>query len=110
MIRNIPNGYGRELLMAELDALGFQDTYDFLYLPIDTSTLCSVGYAFVNFEHPADAKRCQEVVQGHRFAHYMGKSKRRVAHVSVAHLQGLERNLKHYSCTAVLAIASDCCK
>jgi len=102
MIRNVPNRYCRSLFMQELDSLGFRGKYNFVYLPMDNATHWNVGYAFVNFEDPADAERCVHIMEGHEFARY--KQRRRVAQVSVAHIQGLERNLAHYSASAVSSL------
>eukprot|EP00928_Gymnodinium_smaydae_P042875 TRINITY_DN28834_c1_g4_i1.p1 TRINITY_DN28834_c1_g4~~TRINITY_DN28834_c1_g4_i1.p1 ORF type:complete len:375 (-),score=100.80 TRINITY_DN28834_c1_g4_i1:125-1183(-) len=102
MIRNIPNAYTQTQLIAELGELGFKDSYDFLYLPMDKNTAASIGYAFVNFLDADWAERCKTELEGYRF-----KSQRRgcckIATVSVAHLQGLEKNLAHYENTEVRA-------
>merc|ERR1719329_1251202 len=59
MIRNIPNVYSQRDLVAELEALGFcQESFDFLYLPVDNGTKSNVGYAFVNFVSEGFAKQC----------------------------------------------------
>lgn len=105
MIRNVPNRYTRDTLMRELDELGFAGAYDFVYLPVDSVTRCNVGYAFVNFEDPGEAARCQDTLQGYQFMWYR-TWKRRVAHVSVAHIQGLEKNLEHCNKTLVLSSAA----
>jgi len=100
MLRNIPNMYTRNMLVEELDSLGFQSEYDFLYLPMDKSTHWNVGYSFVNFKCPSAANRCADEVTGHVFRcddHGSGK----VAQVAIAHIQGLEKNLAYYSNTAV---------
>lgn len=102
MIRNVPNFFKQKKLMQELDRLGFEGKYDFLYLPIDTSTLWNVGYAFVNFEDPQQAKTCMEVIQGYDFG-LRQPNKRRPAQVSVAHIQGLADNLAHCTSTAMFA-------
>lgn len=91
MIRNIPGKYDQTDLTKELTAAGFGSSYDFLYLPIDRGTSDNVGYAFVNFIDPAVAASCMQSFSDRRFA---GSSKR--ARVSIAHLQGLEKNLAHY--------------
>jgi len=100
MIRNIPNVYTRAMLVEELGSLRLDGAYDFLYLPIDKSTLWNVGYAFVNFRDPVVAARCMKTMSSYVFncfEHGSGK----VTRVCEAHLQGLERNLAHYSNTAV---------
>jgi len=100
MIRNIPNRYTQREFMKEMEGLGFGGTYDFLYLPIDKGTLCNVGYAFVNFVDPCHAQRSMEVFKDYVFLKYR-KAKGKIAAVSVAHLQGLEANLRHYENSAV---------
>lgn len=96
MIRNIPNHYTQRQLIAELDDLGFAGTFDFLYIPLDKGTMSNVGYAFVNFVEPSNAEKCMASFQGYRFRRH-----RKIAAVSVAHIQGLEANLQHYEHAAV---------
>jgi len=96
MIRNIPNHYTQRQLINELDDLGFKGTFDFLYIPLDKGTMSNVGYAFVNFVEPEWAERCMAAFQNYRF-----KRHRKIAAVSVAHIQGLEANLAHYENAAV---------
>lgn len=96
MIRNIPNHYTQRQLINELDDLGFKGTFDFLYIPLDKGTMSNVGYAFVNFVEPEWAERCMTAFQSYRF-----KRHRKIAAVSIAHIQGLEANLAHYENAAV---------
>ncbi|CAE7236107.1 ML3 [Symbiodinium natans] len=100
MIRNIPNRYTQREFVRELDGLGFEGTYDFLYLPIDKGTLCNVGYAFVNFLEPVYAQRSMEVFHNYVFQRYR-KVRGKIAAVSIAHIQGLEANMRHYENSAV---------
>jgi len=100
MIRNIPNRYTQADLVAELESMGFVDTFDFLYLPVDKGTMGSVGYAFVNFVDPIWATACMQQLAGRRFRGNRRNSGK-PAVVSVAHLQGFEANMRHYGRVAV---------
>merc|ERR1712070_1213924 len=99
MIRNIPNRYSQRELINELKSLGFGGTFDFLYVPLDLGTMSNVGYAFVNFTDAAWAEKSMAVLQNHRFKRHRQAGK--VAAVSIAHIQGLDANLKHYEKSAV---------
>lgn len=106
MIRNIPGRYTQTDFLQELQAFGFDGTFDFMYLPIDKASSTNVGYAFVNFIDPSWAVKCQEVFEGYRFKRFQRASNGKVAKVSVAHLQGLEKNLQHYK-KAVVNMAKE---
>jgi hypothetical protein len=99
MIRNIPNKCSQRELIAELESVGFQGCFDFLYIPLDLGTMSNVGYAFINFTHPVHAALCMELLPKHHFRRQrkVGKG---VA-VCAAHMQGLEANLRHYEKSAV---------
>jgi len=86
--------------MKELEVLGFAGTFDFLYAPMDRSTKCTVGYAFVNFVDHKVAEKCIRTLQNHWFVSH-GRQRAKQARVSIAHIQGLEANLKHYKNAAV---------
>jgi len=113
MIRNIPNRYAQMELMAELEDLGFAGTFDFFYLPMDPGrrrkssdiamtkpNASNVGYAFVNFVDAFWAAKCMVVLDGYGFKLHRKVSKK-VASVSIAHLQGLEANRQHYANSSV---------
>jgi len=100
MIRNIPNRYTQRELIRELEHLGFGGAFDFLYVPVDKGTMCNVGYAFVNFLDHDQAARCMTVFDNYSFAKHR-KARGKIATVSVAYIQGLEANIRHYEHAAV---------
>jgi len=100
MIRNIPNRYTQRELIRELESLGFDGTFDFLYVPMDKGTMCNVGYAFVNFVNHEEAARCMQVFDNYPFTKHR-KARGKIATVSIAHIQGLEANIRHYEKAAV---------
>jgi len=65
MLRNIPNVFTRAMLADQLDAAGFQGSYDFVYLPVDHSTNIGFGYAFVNFTSPNGARLFKKSFHGY---------------------------------------------
>jgi hypothetical protein len=101
MIRNIPGRYKQDDLMGDLQDLGFAGTYDFLYIPIDKGTSTNVGYAFVNFIDTTWAEKCKVSLEDYHFTRGRKRPSNKAASVSVAYLQGLEKNLQHYESAAV---------
>jgi hypothetical protein len=99
MLRNIPNKYTQTVLLQEIDKLGFAGTYDFFYLPMDVHNRSNVGYAFINFIDPSSATLCYSVFSNYKFQRYHSK---KICAVSPAHLQGFEKNVKHFQHRAVM--------
>merc|ERR1712083_122766 len=64
MLRNLPEGFTRDMLTAVLNSEGFLSLYDFIYMPMNFRTKASFGYAFVNMVSPLDAERCHEKLEG----------------------------------------------
>jgi len=74
MLRNLPNNYTREMVLAMLDDAGFAGSYNFLYLPIDFKTQACLGYAFVNLVEPSEVPKFWETFNG--FAKWAFTSKK----------------------------------
>mmetsp|Transcript_21188 Transcript_21188/g.49265 ORF Transcript_21188/g.49265 Transcript_21188/m.49265 type:complete len:495 (-) Transcript_21188:102-1586(-) len=100
MIRNIPNEYTQDELIAEVsEAMGSTDLFDFFYLPWDSQNNCNVGYAFVNFHNNIIAQKAVLVFSKYKFLTHQSA---KVGQVSRAHIQGLENNLRHLQDRAVV--------
>ncbi|CAE7253837.1 ML4 [Symbiodinium natans] len=95
MLRNIPNRYTRDMLVARLDK-GYKNLYDFVYLPIDFSSKCNVGYAFINFRTPSAAHRFHNEFHMTKTKQCLpGFSSSKVAEVSFARVQGRDQNMEN---------------
>lgn len=93
MLKNIPNRYTVEELLAEILAEGFEDTFDFLYLPIDFCSKRNRGYAFVNFKEPAIAEEFMRSFHEIRLTRYPTQ---KILQVAPALTQGFEANMKQF--------------
>jgi len=98
MLRNIPNKYTQNSLLEEIHEAGYADTYDFFYLPMDVHNRANVGYAFINFLKPEDMDKFTESFTDYVFQKHPSL---KIARVSPAHIQGLVKNLRHFSNRAV---------
>jgi len=100
MLRNLPNNYSRENLLAHLDEAGVATKYDFVYLPIDFRTGAALGYAFVNLVSTSAAQQLWKALDG--FSDWALPS-RKVCSVgwSDPH-QGLEENIERYRNSPVM--------
>lgn len=98
MMRNIPNKYTQGSLLQEIDEFGFAGRYDFFYLPMDVHNRSNVGYAFINFTAQQDAECFSCVFAQYRFQRFQS---RKIGSVCVAHVQGLDENLRHFENRAV---------
>jgi RNA recognition motif-containing protein len=98
MIKNIPCRYVQDEILDEIKSAGY--VLDFLYLPPARRTAGNLGYCFVNFVTPAQARDFFEAFQGHHFA-LQPKSKKR-ANVLWANLQGFQKNCEFYQNAKVM--------
>lgn len=95
MLRNVPNDYTRDMLLALLSEEGFNSRFDFLYLPMDTRRKVGLGYAFLNMVTHADAERAFAELRGYSNWKVIGSSK--VLEVAWGNpLQGLAAHVERY--------------
>lgn len=107
MLRHIPCKYTQGNLLREIDQMGFEGTYDFFYLPMDSLNKTSVGYAFLNFLDAVDAERFTNTFTGHRFIRHQND---KIAEVSPAKIQGLRNNVIHFANSAVVHARNNRCR
>jgi len=99
MIRNIPSCYTQKDLLAELDARGWDETYDFFYLPFDQQKKTNCGYCFMNFKDPSFTAALHQALDGAQLAKGRGRKRLQVV---PAVTQGYGPNLEHFQHSAVL--------
>lgn len=100
MLRNLPEGFTRDMLVQMLDRGGFKSTYDFIYMPMNFRTKASFGYAFVNFAQPPMADECQRAFEGFK---NWGVPTEKVCQVSWSDMhQGLSAHIERYRNSPVM--------
>ncbi|CRG93810.1 RNA-binding protein mei2 homologue, putative [Plasmodium gallinaceum] len=100
MLRNIPNKYTQNMLMAVMNE-HFKGLYDFFYLPIDFRNKCNVGYAFINFIHPHYAELFIKFFNNYKLNAFKSN---KVCSVTWGRVQGLKANIEHYRNSAIMTI------
>jgi hypothetical protein len=93
MIKNIPNKYTSNMLLAAIDE-SHKGTYDFFYLPIDFKNKCNVGYAFINMVSPVHIISFFQVFNGKRWEKFNSE---KVASLAYARIQGRTALISHFS-------------
>jgi hypothetical protein len=105
MLRNLPNKYTREMLIAEFEEAGVMRDIDFLYLPIDLRQCVNVGYCFVNFVSEPAVERFRSKFEGKKLK-FIRSSK--VLSLAKGAIQGLAPNIEHYRNRAVVKLPPKC--
>lgn len=102
MIRNLPNRFTSEMLLALLNEAGFDGTFDFFYLPMDFRSGCNLGYAFINFVHASITADVYRTFHGQRWEEekeQLSKGEavsRKVAEVTYGRVQGRDALVQHF--------------
>jgi hypothetical protein len=97
MMKNMPCHLRRSDILAAIEEVGFKHRHDFFYVPTRRNRI--LGYAFVSFPDPHTANEFAAAMTGYEFKNsFSGKS----VVIAPATIQGLDKNLKHFSETAVM--------
>ncbi|XP_020577379.1 protein MEI2-like 2 [Phalaenopsis equestris] len=98
MIKNIPNKYTREMLLAAIDE-NHKGTYDFLYLPIDFKNKCNVGYAFINMASPSHIISFHQAFSGKKWERFNSE---KVSSLAYARIQGKAALVAHFQNSSLM--------
>eukprot|EP00928_Gymnodinium_smaydae_P039727 TRINITY_DN2706_c0_g1_i1.p1 TRINITY_DN2706_c0_g1~~TRINITY_DN2706_c0_g1_i1.p1 ORF type:complete len:332 (-),score=25.72 TRINITY_DN2706_c0_g1_i1:365-1360(-) len=93
MVRNISYKCSRAVFCRQLDKHGFENLYDYVYVPINVGRGTSKGYAFANFASDAVAYRFKALFDGRKMDVPGGL---KPLQVIPANLQGYMENASHY--------------
>jgi len=101
LLRNLPCGYTRDMLLELLDSQAFSGRYNFVYLPMDYNRGNSLGYAFVNMETTQDAGQAWACFDGFR-EWKAGLHSTKVCNVSWAARHGLNAHIEKFRNSPVM--------
>merc|ERR1719499_1494423 len=59
ILRNLPTGFSRDMTFELLQSCGLAGAVDFIYAPVNFSTMETIGYAFVNLVSHDAAEMCR---------------------------------------------------
>ena len=93
MMRDVPNRYTAEELLAKVIVEGFQGCFDLFYLPTHFSTKRKRGSGFINALDPQLAKRFVDAFDGRQLTRYPTQ---KILVLSPASIQGYAANVAHY--------------
>lgn len=98
MIRNIPNKYTQQMLLAEINQR-HRGNYDFFYLPIDFKNKCNMGYAFINFMEAESIIPFYKEFDSQKWTNFNSE---KVCAISYARLQGKQAMITRFQNSSLL--------
>jgi hypothetical protein len=98
MVRNIPNKYTQQMLLAEIN-MHHHGQYDFFYLPIDFKNKCNMGYAFINFIEAASIVSFYQEFDSQKWTNFNSE---KVCAISYARLQGKQAMITRFQNSSLL--------
>lgn len=98
MIRNIPNKYTQQMLLAEINQR-HRGNYDFFYLPIDFKNKCNMGYAFINFMEAESIIPFYKEFDSQKWTNFNSE---KVCAISYARLQGKQAMIARFQNSSLL--------
>ncbi|KAI3744073.1 hypothetical protein L1987_57145 [Smallanthus sonchifolius] len=98
MIKNIPNKYTSNMLLAAINE-NHSGTYDFIYLPIDFKNKCNVGYAFINMLSPMHIIPFYQVFNGKKWEKFNSE---KVTSLAYARIQGRAALVTHFQNSSLM--------
>lgn len=101
VLRNTPTTYTRTKLLELLDANGFANQYDFVYVPFDFKFQKSVGFAFVNLTKPDHAEKFMKHFEAFTDWGVPGEWKAATVNWASPH-QGLAAHVQHFKNSPVM--------
>eukprot|EP00854_Cymbomonas_tetramitiformis_P012437 gene12437-14694_t len=105
MIRNIPNKYTQDMLLAIINK-NHKGQYDFFYLPIDFRNKCNVGYAFINMTSPKHVVSFHLAFHKKKWEHFNSE---KITGISYARIQTRSALIAHFQNSSLLH-EDKCCR
>mmetsp|Transcript_99732 Transcript_99732/g.278632 ORF Transcript_99732/g.278632 Transcript_99732/m.278632 type:complete len:162 (+) Transcript_99732:3-488(+) len=94
MLRNVPQSYTCDSLIALLESRGYSTWFDFVYVPIKRTEVSGVGYGFVNLTSPERAEEFMVAFEG--FDDWASPGSDAVCNTRWSVCQGLSENISRY--------------
>ncbi|CAK0800056.1 unnamed protein product [Prorocentrum cordatum] len=105
VVRNVPVLISQQDFIDEVNRSGFEEKYDFAWLPRDFKDGSGKGLAFINFKSVAAASAF--AVAWHRSSRFSTNDEASLKvrlNVSSADLQGLEANMRKWTCARMARV------